>query len=250
MADDGSPRGSVWIENLTWMEAERVLEEYEVVMIPLGARTKEHGPHLPLNNDWVMAEYLAKRVAAEVPVAVMPTLQYGYYPSFLEYPGSVSLGLGTFKELVKDVCVSLAGYGVRKFYVLNTGVSTARALGPASEELREQGIEMRFTDILASGARAEEGVSEQEGGTHADEMETSMMLYINPEMVDMSKAVKDYDPKGGQGLTRDPENIGSKYSPTGIFGDPTLATVEKGRIAVEARVRFIADELRAFIGEK
>jgi creatinine amidohydrolase len=247
MAGDESPRGSVWIENLTWMEAEEALREYAVVMIPLGARTKEHGPHLPLNNDWIMAEYLARRVAAEVPVAVMPTLQYGYYPSFLEYPGSVSLGFETFKELVKDICVSMAGYGVRKFYVLNTGVSTARALGPASEELREQEIAMRFTDILASGARAEEGVSEQEGGTHADEMETSMMLYIDPDVVDMSKAVKDYDPTGGRGLTRDPENIGPKYSPTGVFGDPTLATVEKGRVVVEARVRFIVDELRGFI---
>ena len=249
MADDESPGGSVWIENLTWLEAENALREYEVVMIPLGARTKEHGPHLPLNNDWIMAEYLAKRVAAEVPVAVMPTLQYGYYPSFLEYPGSVSLGFETFKELVKDVCVSMAGYGVRKFYVLNTGVSTARALGPASEELREQEIKMRFTDILASGARAEKGVSEQEGGTHADEMETSMMLYIDPDVVDMSKAVKDYDSTGGRGLTRDPENVGPKYSPTGVFGDPTLATVEKGRVAVEARVRHIVDELKAFIEE-
>jgi creatinine amidohydrolase len=247
MADDESPMGSVWIENLTWLEAEKALREYEVVMIPLGARTKEHGPHLPLNNDWVMAEYLAKRVAAEVPVAVMPTLQYGYYPSFLEYPGSVSLGFETFKEVVKDICVSLAGYGVRKFYVLNTGVSTARALGPASEALKERGIEMRFTDIIASGAGAEEGVSEQEGGTHADEMETSMMLYIKPEIVDMSKAVKDYDPLGGRGLTRDPDNIGAKYSPTGIFGDPTLATVEKGSVAVEARVRFIVEELRSLI---
>jgi creatinine amidohydrolase len=247
MADEGSPMESVWIESLTWVEAEEALRKYEVVMIPLGARTKEHGPHLPLNNDWVMAEYLARRVAAEVPVAVMPTLQYGFYPSFLEYPGSVSLGFDTFKELVKDICVSMAGYEVRKFYVLNTGVSTARALVPASEELLERGIEMRFTDILASGARAEERVSEQEGGTHADEMETSMMLYINPKIVDMTKAVKDYDPTGGRGLTRDPENIGPKYSPTGIFGDPTLATVEKGRVAVEARVRFIVDELREFI---
>jgi creatinine amidohydrolase len=143
----------------------------------------------------------------------------------------------------------MAGYGVRKFYILNTGVSTARALGPASEELRERGIEMRFTDILASGARAEEGVSEQEGGTQADEMETSMMLYIDPDVVVMAKAVKDYDPTGGRGLTRDPENVGPKYSPTGVFGDPTLATMEKGRVAVEARVRHIVDELRAFIEE-
>ncbi len=115
-------------------------------------------------------------MAEEVPVAVMPTLQYGYYPSFLEYPGSVSLGLETFKEVLKDICVSLNGYGISKFYVLNTGVSTIRGLQPAAEELRELGMEMRYTDILASGARAEEGVSEQEGGTHADEMETSMML--------------------------------------------------------------------------
>jgi creatinine amidohydrolase len=194
------------------MAAEEALQAYEVVMIPLGARTKEHGLHLPLNNDWIMAEYLARRVAAEVPVAVMPTLQYGYYPSFLEYPGSVSLSFETFKELVKDVCVSIAGYSIRKFYVLNTGVSTARALKLASEELREQDIEMRFTDILASGARAEEGISEQEGGTHADEMETSMMLYIDPNVVDMPKAVKDYNPTGGRGLTRDPKERSSRNS--------------------------------------
>ena len=240
---------SVWIESLTWVEAEEALKRHEVVMIPLGARTKEHGPHLPLNNDWIMAEYLAGRVAEEVPVAVMPTLQYGYYPSFLEYPGSVSLGLETFKEVLKDLCVSLHGYGIGKFYVLNTGVSTVRGLRPAAEELAELGIEMRYTDILASGAGAEEGISEQEGGTHADEMETSMMLYIKPEIVDMSKAVKDYDPTGGRGLTRDPENTEAKYSPTGIYGDPTLATLEKGRIAVEARVRYIVEEIRAFIEE-
>ena len=63
----------------------------------------------------------------------------------------------------------------------------------------------------------------------------------------MSKAVKDYDPSGGRGLTRDPDNIGPKYSPTGIFGDPTLATVEKGSVAEEARVRFIVEELRSLI---
>ena len=74
-----------------------------------------------------------------------------------------------------------------------------------------------------------------------------MMLYIKPSIVDMSHAVKDYDPTGGKGLTRDPRKVGLKYSPTGIFGDPTLATLEKGRIAVEKRVNFIVDELRDFI---
>jgi len=244
------PKRSVRLEELTWVEAERVLREYDVVMIPLGARTKEHGPHLPLNNDWIMAEYLAERAAAEVPVVIMPTIQYGYYPSFLEYPGSVSLGLETFKELVKDICISMSGYGIRKFYVLNTGVSTVRGLRPAAEELREMGIEMRYTDILEAGRDAEEGISEQEGGTHADEMETSMMLYIRPEVVDMTKAVKDYHPLGGRGLTRDPENKDAGvYSASGVYGDATLATLEKGRIAVEARVRHIIEELQDLIRE-
>ncbi len=249
--DEGSnTKKSVWIEGLTWVEAEEALREYEVVMIPLGARTKEHGPHLPLNNDWIMAEYLAGRVAAEVPVAVMPTIQYGYYPSFLEYPGSVSLRLETFKELVKDICISMSGYGVRKFYVLNTGVSTIRGLKPAADELREMGIEMRYTDILIAGRDAEEGISEQEGGTHADEMETSMMLFIRPEVVDMGRAVKDYNPLGGRGLTRDPENKDAgAFSASGVYGDATLATLEKGEIAVEARVRHIIEELKEFICE-
>lgn len=239
---------SVWLENLTWVEAEEVLRDYEVVMIPLGARTKEHGPHLPLNNDWVMAEYLAERVAAEVPVVVMPTVQYGYYPSFLEYPGSVSLKLETFKELVKDICISMSGYGPRKFYVLNTGVSTVRGLAPAAEDLAEMGIEMRYTDILKAGGDAETGISEQEGGTHADEMETSMMLYIKSDIVDMSKAVKDYHLLGGRGLTRDPENKeAGVYSASGVYGDATLATEEKGRTAVEARVEHIVEEIKAFM---
>jgi creatinine amidohydrolase len=119
----------------------------------------------------------------------------------------------------------------------------------AAEELNNLGIKLRYTDILESGARVEEGVSEQESGTHADEMETSMMLYIKPEIVDMSKAVKDFDSTGGQGLTRDPKKTRAKYSPTGIFGDPTLATIEKGRLAVEARVHYIIEELKRFIEE-
>ena len=68
-----SRKRSLRLENLTWLEAESALKEFKVVMIPLGARTKEHGPHLPLNNDWIMAEYLAERVAEEVPVMVMPS---------------------------------------------------------------------------------------------------------------------------------------------------------------------------------
>ncbi|MBN2335441.1 creatininase family protein [Candidatus Bathyarchaeota archaeon] len=238
---------SVWLENLTWVEAEEAFTRYSVVLIPLGARTKEHGPHLPLNNDWVMAEYLARRVAERVPVVVVPTLQYGYYPSFLEYPGSVSLRLETFKELVKDICLSLSGYGVKKFYVLNTGISTLRGLEPAAGELMGQGVTLRYTNLLDAEDQ-NSGILTQEGGTHADESETSMMLYIKPEAVDMGKAVKDYHPLGGRGLTRDASNReAGVYSRTGIYGDPTLATWEKGRVLTEALVEHIVKEINGLM---
>jgi creatinine amidohydrolase len=87
-------------------------------------------------------------------------------------------------------------------------------------------------------------VRQQEGGTHADEIETSMMLYIDPSLVDMSKAAKDYHSQGTGGLTRDPKGPGT-YSPTGIWGDATLATREKGRRVVEAMVEGMLAEIEA-----
>jgi len=246
----GGDKRSVKLEELTWVEAERVFKEYEVVLIPLGARTKEHGPHMPLNTDWLMAEYLAERVAAEVPVVVMPTIQYGYYPAFLEYPGSVSIDREIFKEFVKGICLSLARHGVRKLYILNTGVSTLQPLKEAAEELISEGIRLRYTDISEVGREVRMQVQEQEGGTHADELETSVMLYIKPEVVDMSRAVKDYHPLGGRGLTRNPKRRDAgAYSPTGIFGDPTLASREKGRLIIEAMIRDIVSEINELIEE-
>ena len=244
------PAKSLFLENLTWVEAERALKDYDVALIALGARTKEHGPHLTLKTDFLMAEYLMKRVADEVPVVVLPTLQYGYYPSFLEYPGSISIGAETFKNAVMDICKSVNGYGLKKFYVLNTGVSTIGPLTEASKELAALGITLRALNILEVDDQLPPGLLKQEGGTHADEGETSMMLYIAPETVDMSKAVKDFDRRPGRrGLTRDPQGAGN-YSPTGVYGDPTLATREKGRVIVEATVCEIVRQVRELMALK
>jgi creatinine amidohydrolase len=241
---------SVSLDTLTWVEAEQAFKSYEVVLIALGAGAKEHGPHLPLRTDYLMAEYFKERVAGEVPVVVLPTLQYGYYPAFLEYPGSISLEAETFRNVVLDVCRSMNGYGFRKFYVLNTGISTLRPLQAAAEDLKEQGIVMRYLNLLEVDKNLPAGLLAEEGGTHADEEETSIMLFIAPETVDMSKAVKDYDPRPGRkGLTRNPKGQGS-YSPTGIWGDPTLATPEKGRIIVETIAREIVSEVRDLIDLK
>ena len=246
-ASGEAQNSSILLEELTWIDAEKALVNYEVVLIALGARTKEHGPHLLLKNDFIMAEYLKERVMKEVPVAVLPTLQYGYYPAFLEYPGSVSLSADTFKGMVVDICRSMSGYGIRKFYILNTGVSTLQPLEDASEELAAQGLVLAFLNILEVEKKAPKELLKQEGGTHADEGETSMMLYMAPHTVNMAKAVKDYDPRPGRrGLTQDPDGSGH-YSPSGIWGDPTLATRTKGEILVEKTVEEIVKQVRALI---
>lgn len=232
----------ILLEDLTWLEAEKLLTPETVVVIPLGAQSKEHGPHLKLKNDFILAEYLKNRVRQRSKVVIAPTVNYSFYPAFTEYPGSTTLTLETARDVVVEICRSLARYGPKRFYVLNTGVSTVRALGPAAEALAADGILMRFTELSKTLSPIEKQVSRQEGGTHADEIETSMILYMEPSAVDMGKAVKDYRPSGKGGLTRDLNGPGT-YSPTGIWGDPTLATREKGRVVVEAFVDALAREI-------
>ena len=188
-----------------------------------------------MNNDWILAEYLKDRVLLEADVVIAPTINYHFYPSFLEYPGSTSLRMQTAQDLIVDVVRTLAAYGPRRFYVLNTGVSTIRPLEAAAAVLARRGLLLHYTDILKVVGPVEQEVAQQEGGTHADEIETSVMLYIAPETVDMAKAVKDYDPRPVFPLTRNPDGVG-KYSPTGVFGDATLAIRAKGEIIVEATV--------------
>lgn len=231
------------LESLSWVEAESVLRPESVVVIPLGAALKEHGPHLKLRNDLTLAEYFAQRVLAAAPVVVTPPLTYHFYPAFLEYPGSTSLTLDTARELTIQVARSLARYGPRRFYVLNTGISTLRALEPAAEALAREGILLRYTDFGGHLDRITAQWKQQPQGSHADEIETSMMLYIEPASVDMKLAVRDIAPRNGA-FTRTQGSTGT-YSPSGIWGDPTLATPEKGRAATEGMVNAMLQDLAA-----
>jgi creatinine amidohydrolase len=237
-----SPSPGVLLQDLTWQEAEKVLRPDTVVVIPIGAASKEHGPHLKLKNDWLMAEYFKDEILNNANVVIAPTVGYHYYPAFLEYPGSISLRLETARDLMIDICRSLSRYGPRKFYALNTGVSTMRPLELAAKTLADEGIEFQYTNILKLIQSVETGVKQEEGGTHADEIETSMMLFIAPSTVDMSKAVKDYHPSSKAGLTRDPAGNGS-FSVSGIYGDATLATRQKGEIVVRAIANGIRKEI-------
>jgi creatinine amidohydrolase len=241
LAAHAGPGKGVRLESLTWPEAEKVLTPSTVVVIPLGAGSKEHGPHLLLSNDAILAEHLVGDVLARANVVAAPPIAYSYYPAFVEYPGSVSLRLETARDTVVDICRSLARFGPRRFYVLNTGVSTVRALEPAAKALLEDGLLMRFSDLKVLMDPIEKEVGKQEGGTHADEIETSILLYLQPSAVDMTKAVKDYHPgKGRLSRTPGPDVV---YSASGIWGDPTLATREKGERVWKAFVDGVVTEI-------
>jgi creatinine amidohydrolase len=233
-----------YLAELTWPEAAQALARHPVAVLPLGAAAKQHGRHLPLDTDRRQAEALARLLAARSPVLILPTLAYGYYPAFLDYPGSVSVRLGALRDTVVDICASLHRHGAGRFYVLNTGISTCRALEPARLALVERGIAMEYTDIQALFGPIDAAVAEQAEGGHADELETSLMLAIAPERVHLERAERDMHPRRTPGpFTRDGAAREGRYSPSGAYGDPTLASADKGRRLLAAYVEALAGEV-------
>lgn len=227
---------AVVLKDLSWIEAEKVLRRDPVLLLPLGATLKEHGPHLRLDNDLVLAERLADRVCAQADVVRLPALGWHFYPAFTDYPGSVSLRADTARELVVDVVASLARHGARRVYVLNTGLSTKRPLAAAQELLKADGVRLTFLDLGAALSPAEREHAEQVRGSHADEVETSMMLYLAPERVEMALAEDEASERTpGQRFVRSPDEEGT-YSRTGTWGEPTRATRAKGERFVDAVV--------------
>jgi creatinine amidohydrolase len=241
--EGAGPRG-ILLEQLTWAEAEPVLKPDTVVVIPLGAQAKEHGLHLRLDADWVQAEYFKKRILERSNVVVAPTVNYSYYPAFVEYPGSTTLELETSRDVIVQICRTLSAFGPRRFYVINIGVSTVRALQPAVEMLAGEGIALRFTDLLKITGPIAKRIARQEGGTHADEIETSIVFFIEPRAVRMDLARKDYEPRKGVRLTRLRDSPNT-YSPTGVWGDATLATPKKGEELVRGMLDGMLAEIEA-----
>lgn len=243
-ADEYSARGHL-MSSMSWVEAKAKLTAHSVVVIPVGAESKEHGPHLPLDTDFRQAEYFKKRVLDAADVVVVPTMNYSYYPAFVEYPGSTSLTLPVAREMILDVIRGIAKFGPRRFYVINIGVSTNRPLAQAAALLALEGVLLRYLDLTGPTVRTlERQIETQKEGTHADEIETSIMLAIDSSLVDMKKATVDYMPGASRGvLSLDPKN--PRYNASGVYGDATLATVAKGRFLVDGMTKIILGEIEA-----
>lgn len=234
----------VRLAELTWEEAVEAYQKYSVALLPIGGGTKEHGAHLPLGTDLFVVDELARRVLEATPVLLLPSLAYAYYPAFVDWTGSVSISAQHFADFVSDIVRSMHRHGIRKFVILDGGVSTHPVLSTLARDLHEElKVVVAVTNILGLGAEVQDAISEQEAGGHADEMETSNMLVIRPDLVRMDKAVKEYQRSlpgvfGTTGIRK--FTVGGKMTTrSGINGDATLATAVKGEESLAAMAQDI-----------
>lgn len=239
-----------FVSALAWDEVARRLRNGPTAILPVGAGAKQHGLHLPMGTDQIQAEWFAARLAARANALIWPTLTYGTYPAFAAYAGSASLSARAFESLVGDIVERLVAYGARDVLVLNTGIST---IAPIEAAIRSTGGTDRVRHCcIYTGARylaAAAGLRQQSYGSHADEMETSVMLQVAPDLVQMARAEasppSNNGPVDGPLTPHDPSS--PNYSPSGSFGDPTKASPEKGRVLVAAILEdlfAVANELR------
>jgi len=231
-----------FIEDLTWPEVAAAFKADVPVILPVGAASKEHGHHLPMKTDWLLARALAEGIAARLPVLIAPTVPFGYYPVFRAYPGSQHLSVDTFVRLLTELLEGLLDQGARRLAIVNTGVSTEGPVGLATRGILERrGIRIGVADIRRLGRKADH-LLKQQFGSHADERETSVLLAIAPASVRMELARADYGKEPSAGIFTTPNTMQSTdanaadYSATGAFGDPTLASAEKGRAFLDAMI--------------
>jgi len=247
----GTNTDSHFIEHMIWDEVARHIANGAAAILPIGAAAKQHGFHLPLNTDRIQAEFLASRLAERIDALIWPTLAYGYYPAFTAYAGSSSLSSPTFEAIVYEIAAEIIASGCRKLLVLDTGIST---LAPVERALSGLDAGRVLHLRIHEGARyrrAAEQLAEQSHGSHADELETSLMLALAPQLVDMTRAEPSpalgYEAPGP--LTPSDGNS-PNYSRSGSYGDPTLATSAKGEILLAAILDDLREQAAAFIVEE
>jgi len=228
------PRRGVLVDEAAWPAVDQALAAGATAVLPIGAAAKEHGYHLPLGTDYAQAEWLGRAVADVADVVVWPSLSYGYYPVFVDYPGSITLSRDTFCAVVREVLEGIVRAGARTVALLNTGIST---IEPLSAVVRDHagGVALALVNAY-SGARFRTVVREVEAqrfGGHADEIETSIMLALAPQRVDMERAEPSVR-RIEQGAFNRSDPGAPNYSPSGVNGDPTLATAAKGERLIAA----------------
>jgi creatinine amidohydrolase len=220
---------AVYLADISWTTARDLLTPEKIIIIPLGAEAKTHGPHLPLSTDLLQAEECTRRIALERPVIIAPPLNYGYYALFVKFAGSTTLASNTAIESILSIVRGLADFGPKRFYIINQGIYTVQSLKAAARILSEEGIVFYYSDFLRpTYHNLELSIATKPIGGHADEIETSNILSIRPDLVDMKKAEDDSTVIGKTGFPTPYPVAGGILNPSGVKGYSTPATRDKG----------------------
>ncbi len=201
-----------------------------IPVLPFGA-LEQHGPHLPLATDTIMAEGLARRISTAVGGILLPAIAYGQTSDNAAFPGTVTLSFDTVRAIAKDIAGAVASHGARGLVIVNGDFGNQAPLRQAARDVQEQfGIGVLVVNYPGMAEIAAELCTTEPAGLglyHAEEFETSMVLLLRPEHVNMELAVAEYPhypatfPAVLTGL--------EKLSRSGVFGDPRPATAELGR---------------------
>jgi creatinine amidohydrolase/Fe(II)-dependent formamide hydrolase-like protein len=241
---DTSRRG-YFLGELSWPEAERRLSEVDIALLPVGA-LEQHGPHLPLDTDAFDAHYLCRRVAescSEPKPIVLPLIPYGVSFHHDDFPGTISVGQESLSKMAYDVGMSCARNGITKFIIVNGHGGNAPALQLAAQMISR---DARIFTCVETGETSNVDVTElceTNNDVHAGEIETSTSLATRPHLVQMKAAERLVPDFSSRYLNFTAKRSVEWYartariSATGVLGDPTRASRDKGEQMWKVMVR-------------
>lgn len=241
---------TVFLGEMTNPEVEAFLKTHDTVIVPTGA-TEQHGPHGPLATDVIIPNEIARRVAPTIGAVVAPPLAYTLSYPHVGFTGLVHIRIPTFMALVEDLCASFAASGFKRIVFLNGHYDNTYAIAYACANAAERmpkGVKafpVNYWDALTEAEVAE--FSGLKNGLHANLAETSAVMAINPDLVDLDQANAEFPPFpeftvpniGAVHSAFFFSNPGSVYWATksGTWGDPRKSTAEAGERYLEAGVR-------------
>jgi creatinine amidohydrolase len=251
---------------MIWYEIKAAAEEGRVAVLPV-ATYEDHGPHLPVDVDVLLANEICERAVARIPgeAILIPPVNHGYSPHHMDFHGTITITWDTFIRYVKDVCVSVAHHGFQRILIVNGHGSNT---SPCDMAARLTVIDTAGAVLCASvnhwalrKVRVEGGEirdSSYGGTSHACEYETSLYLALKPDLVDMSRAVDERAPlppsfqtdllagTHPQGSAANLNIYWSARTDSGVMGDATLATAEKGEHFLAAAVEGLIELIREY----
>jgi creatinine amidohydrolase len=240
---------TVFLGEMTNPEIEAFLQNHNTVIVPIGA-TEQHGPHAPLLTDVLIPQEIAKRVAPRIGAVVAPPVNYALSYPHVGFKGLVHIRIPTFMALIEDLCVAFAASGFKRIIFLNghydNTYAIAYACAIAAEKLTKdvKAFPVNYWDGMTAADVDE--FSGLKNGLHANAAETSAILAINPNLVDMQRANAEFPPFPEYTVNTGPVHTaffftspGSVYWATksGTWGDATKSTPEMGERYLEMGVR-------------